>query len=136
MSVFAQNNIVKLDYAKTMISIPQNCVAKSEYEIMDCNGFTAQWLYLEEEMASPKVLEKLILQIEEQFDYAKKKPLKFISQKQSFDGAVYEMKDKEIRILGYGRINKIPLLLNLGFAKEPESNSDLNEFEKKFIQFY
>ena len=39
------------------------------------------------------------------------------------------------RIIGFGRVNDIALVINLGFEKKVKSNADLNEFEKNFIQF-
>ena len=131
--LYAQENISQLNYAKIEISVPENCVAKSEYEITDCNGFSAQWLYFNEEMIKQKVNEQFQAQIEEQFVYKKKKNIEFTSQNQKFKGTKYELKDGTFRIIGFGRINKIPLLLNLGFKKDPNDNKNLTEFEKNFI---
>ena len=56
-TLYAQENIRKLNYAKIEIPVPENCVAKSEYEIVDCNGFSAQWLFFNEEMVKQKINE-------------------------------------------------------------------------------
>lgn len=133
MSTFAQNKIEKLLYAKTLISVPEQCIAKSEYEIIDCNGFSAQWIFLSEEMVAHKIPERISKQIEQQFNYKAKKSIKFISQQQPFKGNIYTMNDNTVRILSFGQVNGIPMILNLGFQKEPKSNSDLTEFEKNFI---
>jgi hypothetical protein len=121
-TLFAQENISKLNYAKTEITVPENCVTKSEFEIFDCNGFSAQWMF-----------EKFKAQIEKQFDYKTKKNIEFTSQNQNFNGTLYEMKNGTYRIIGFGRVNDIPLLLNLGFEKYPKDNNSLTDFEKNFI---
>ncbi len=129
----AQENISKLNYAKTEISVPENCVAKSEYEIIDCNGFSAQWLFFDDEMIKQKINEQFQAQIEEEFEYKKKKNIEFTSQNQKFKGTKYELKNGTYKIIGFGRINDIPLLLNLGFQKDPKNDKSLTEFEKNFI---
>lgn len=129
----AQENISKLNYAKTEISVPENCVAKSEYEIIDCNGFSAQWLFFDEEMIKQKINEQFQAQIEEEFEYKKKKNIEFTSQNQKFKGTKYELKNGTYKIIGFGRINDIPLLLNLGFQKDPKNDKSLTEFERNFI---
>ncbi len=133
-SVFAQEKIGNLKYARTEIKVPNNCVAKSEYEIVDCNGFSVQWLFLNDEMVKQKVNEQLFNQIEQQLDYKTKKKIKFTSQNQQFEGVKYKMKDGTVRIIGFGKVDEIPLILNLGFDKEP-NNNELSDFEKKFINF-
>lgn len=45
------------------------------------------------------------------------------------------MKDGNYKIVGFGKVNDIYLILNLGFEKKPKKNSDLSEFEKNFINF-
>lgn len=132
---FAQDKVDKLQYAKTQIAVPENCTAKSEYEIIDCNGFSAQWLFLNDEMVKQKVNEQISKQIEQQFDYKDKNAIKFISQGQMFEGNIFRMKKGTYRIIGFGRVNDIALVINLGFEKKVKSNADLNEFEKNFIQF-
>ena len=42
--------IKELNYAGIKITVPNNCQAKSEYEILDCNNTNIQWLYLNDEM--------------------------------------------------------------------------------------
>lgn len=132
---FAQDKVDKLQYAKTQIAVPENCTAKSEYEIIDCNGFSAQWLFLNDEMVKQKVNEQISKQIEQQFGYKDKNAIKFISQGQMFEGNIFRMKKGTYRIIGFGRVNDIALVINLGFEKKVKSNADLNEFEKNFIQF-
>jgi len=131
LTTYAQENISKLNYAKTEIPVPENCVAKSEYEITDCNGFSAQWLFFNEEMIKQKINEQF--QGEGQIEYKKKKNIEFTSQTQKFKGTKYELKNGTYRVIGFGRINDIPLLLNLRFQKDPKDNGSLTEFERNFI---
>ncbi len=98
-TLYAQENISKLNYAKTEIPVPENCVAKSEYEIIDCNGFSAQWLFFNDEMIKQKINEQFQAQIEEQFEYKKKKNIEFTSQNQKFKGTKYELKNGTYRII-------------------------------------
>lgn len=133
MTVYSQEKVKNLKYARTEIRVPVNCEAKSEYELIDCNGFTAQWLFLKDEMIEQSIHKQVFDQIEQQFDYKKKKSLSFISQNQPFKGYGYEMKSGNYKIVGFGKVNDIYLILNLGFDKKPKGNSDLSEFEKNFI---
>ena len=123
-----------LTYVKTEITVPEGCSAKSKYEILDCNGFSAQWLYLKQEMIDQGVDKQLFSQLEQQFKYSKKTDLKFKSQNQDFDGFQYKMKNGTIRILGLGKVDDQWLILNLGFDDAPKKNGDLSEFEKNFIE--
>lgn len=124
----------KLKYAKTEIIVPEKCVAKSEYEILDCNGFSVQWLFLNDEMMTQNVQEKLFIQLEKQIKFKNKKPIVFISQRQPFSGQIYTMKNGSNRIIAFGRVNNILLILNLGFSKTIKENKDLTDFEKQFIE--
>lgn len=135
LTLFAQEKIAKLSYANIEISVPEKCSTTSVFEVLDCNGFSVQWLYLSEEMVQQKVDVLFQSQIEEQFAYKKKESIVFSSQNQPFTGTKYKMKNGSIRIIGFGRVNKIPLLLNLGFEKDPKNNTNLTEFEKNFIHF-
>ena len=131
----AQEKVEKLQYAKTEIIVPEKCSAKSEFEILGCDGFSAQWLFLNEEMVKQKVDEQLMKQIGQQLEYKTKKPIHFLSQNQKFTGTKYKMKNGNVRIIAFGKVDEIPLVLNLGFNKDPEKNINLTEFEKKFIIF-
>jgi hypothetical protein len=134
-TVHGQESNDTLTYARTEIIIPEGCSAKSKYEIIDCNGFSAQWLYLKQEMIDQGVDKQLFAQLEQQFQYSKKSDLNFKSQNQDFEGFQYKMKNGETRILGLGKIDGQWLILNLGFENGPKKNSDLSEFEKNFIEF-
>ncbi len=134
-NIYSQEKIEILKYARTEIKVPEKCEAKSEYEIIDCNGFSAQWLFLKNEMIEQNVHKQLFSQIEQQFKFKRKKELRFKSQNQPFKGYGYELKNGDYKIIGFGKIDDIFLILNLGFKKKPKKNNDLTEFEKKFITF-
>ena len=79
-SVYGQESTNTLTYAKTEIIVPDGCSAKSKYEVIDCNGFSAQWLYLKQEMIDQGVDKQLFTQFEQQFQYSKKSDFNFKSQ--------------------------------------------------------
>lgn len=132
--VYGQKSNDTLSYASTTIVVPDGCSAKSQYEVIDCYGFSAQWLYLKQEMIDQGVDKQLFSQLDQQFQGSKKSVLNFKSQNQDFEGFQYKMKNGTTRILGLGKVNGQWLILNLGFQKGPKKNNDLSEFEKNFIQ--
>ena len=132
--VYGQESTDTLTYARTEIIVPDGCSAKSKYEVLDCNGFSAQWLYLKQEMIDQGVDKQLFSQLEQQFQYSKKSDFNFKSQNQDFEGFQYKMKNGTTRILGLGKVDGQWLILNLSFEKGPKKNSDLSEFEKNFIE--
>lgn len=133
-AAYGQESNDTLTYVKSKIIVPNGCSAKSKYEILECNGFSAQWLYLKQEMLDQGVDKQLFSQLEQQFKYSKKSKLKFKSQSQEFEGFYYKMKNGTTRILGLGKVEDQWLILNLGFEDGPKKNSDLSEFEKNFIE--
>jgi len=130
----AQDSSDTLTYARTAIIVPEGCSAKSKFEIIGCNGFSAQWLYLKPEMIDQGVGKQLFSQLEQQLDFSKKSSIDFKSQGQSFEGFQYKIKNGTTRILGLGKVDNQWLILNLGFEKAPRKNDDLSEFEKNFIE--
>ena len=42
----SEKQIDSLNYAHMKIAVPENCEAKSEYELLDCDGVSIQWIYL------------------------------------------------------------------------------------------
>jgi len=133
-TVYGQESNDALTYARTEIIVPDGCSAKSKYEVIDCNGFSAQWLYLKQEMIDQGVDKQLFTQLEQQFQYSKKSALNFKSQNQDFEGFQYKMKNGTTRVLGIGKVDGQWLILNLSFEKGPKKNSDLAKFEKNFIE--
>jgi hypothetical protein len=133
-TIYGQDSKDTLTYAKTEIIVPEECSAKSKYEVIDCNGFSTQWLYLKQEMIDQGVDKQLFSQLEQQFKYSKKSDFKFKSQNQDFEGFQYKIKNGTTRILGLGKVGGQWLILNLGFENGPKKNSDLSEFENNFIE--
>ncbi|TDQ79056.1 hypothetical protein [Sphingobacterium yanglingense] len=105
-----------------------------DYELLDCNGFSAQWLYLSKEMVQQGVHKSFLDQTMQQLDYKTKTTIKFWSQNQPFKGIRFEMKDGTFRIIGFGEVTGVPLILNLKFAREPKDNDSFSVFEKNFIE--
>jgi len=130
----AQETSDTLTYARTVIIVPEGCSAKSKFEIIGCNGFSAQWLYLKQEMIDQGVDKQLFSQLEQQLDFTKKSSIKFKSQGEAFEGYQYKIKNGTSRILGLGKVNDQWLILNLGFDKAPRKNDELSAFEKNFIE--
>lgn len=131
VTTIAQNKIEKLQYGKSIIAIPENCIAESETKISECNGFSAMWYNIES--AGSSMRKKTLKQIEEQIEYVEKREIKFNSRNQILEGALYKMNDGTFRYVGFGKIDEIPIMIIISVKKEIKSNSDLNDFEKNFI---
>lgn len=134
-TLFAQEKIAKLKYAQSEIKVPENCTAKSEFEIIDCNGFSAQWLFISDDMIKQNIPKIFMSQLEKQFKYESRQRIMFTSQNNSFEGTNYKMNDGSSRIVAFGKVDEISLILNLGFINEPKKNEDLTTFAKNFIIF-
>ncbi|WP_264522178.1 hypothetical protein [Flavobacterium sp. N1994] len=130
-TAIAQNKIEKLQYGKSTINIPENCVAESETKINECNGFSASWFTIESSGSSMR--KKTLKQIEEQIQFTEKREIKFNSRNQILEGALYKMNDGTFRYVGFGKIDEIPIMIIIGVKNEIKSNSDLSDFEKNFI---
>src|SRR5690554_6653451 len=85
-ALHAQESVSALDYAGRDIIVPEGCSAKSAYEIFDCDGFSAQWLYLKEDMVNQGVHLQLFDQFDQQIEYAEKAKRNFYSQNELFEG--------------------------------------------------
>lgn len=129
----AQEKITHLQYGKMSIAIPEDCSTESAYGVSNCKGFSVQWLYLSEEMVEQGVHVEFAKQARTQLDFTQKKSITFTSQGQLFKGDIYLLANGATRIIAFGRITDMPLLLNLGFDKEPKTNADFSDFEKNFI---
>ncbi len=132
---FSQNNkeIKALEYAHMEIEIPSKCKAKSKYELLDCNGFSAQWLYVNQE-----VLKTTSEQLFKQFNKKtiSKKKIEVISFGATLKGYLFTYKNKEHwnRMIVYGTVNKQPLILNVASEDELIGFSGLNTFLKKIMK--
>lgn len=132
---FSQNDkeIKALEYATIEIEVPSNCKAKSKYELLDCNGFSAQWIYLNQEMLK-SAPEQLFKQFGKKTK--SKKQIEVISFGSTLKGYLFTYKNKERwnRIIVSGTVNKQPLILNVASEDELIAFSDLNEFLKKIMK--
>ena len=127
--------IKELNYAGIKILVPNNCEAKSEYELLNCNNIDIQWLYLNEEMLKT-VPTQFLTQFGSQSIVKKESDFKLKSFKSELSGKKFKLKsDGKItyRIIVSGIVNNQPLLLNIGTENDIIKNTDLNEFLMKII---
>lgn len=127
--------IKELNFAGIKILVPNNCEAKSEYELLNCNNTDIQWLYLNEEMLKT-VPTQFLSQYASQSIVKKENDFKLKSFNSELTGKKFKLKsDGKItyRIIVSGIINKQPLLLNIGTENDIIKNSDLNELLTKLI---
>ena len=127
--------IKELNYAGIKILVPDNCEAKSEYELLSCNNTDIQWLYLNEEMLKT-VPTQFISEFANQSIVKKENDFKLKSFNSELSGKKFKLKsDGKItyRIIVSGIVNKQPLLLNIGTENDIIKNSDLNELLGKLI---
>lgn len=132
IKIYAQKieKINELNYAGFKILVPNNCEAKSEYELLNCNNTDIQWLYLNEEMLK-SVPTQFLNQFASQSIVKKVSDFKLKSFNSELIGKKFKLKsDGKItyRIIVSGIVNKQPLLLNIGTENDIIKNSDLNEF--------
>ena len=127
--------IKELNYAGIKILVPNNCEAKSEYELLNCNNIDIQWLYLNGEMLKT-VPTQFLTQFASQSIVKNESNFKLKSFKSELTGKKFKLKsDGKVtyRIIVYGIVNNQPLLLNIGTENDIIKNSDLNEFLAKLI---
>jgi hypothetical protein len=127
--------IKELNYAGIKILVPNNCEAKSEYELLNCNNTNIQWLYLNEEMLKT-VPTQFLSQFASRSKVIKESNFKLKSFNSELTGKKFKLKsDGKItfRIIVSGIVNKQPLLLNIGTENDITKNSDLNELLVKLI---
>ena len=138
MNSFGQTEeqIDSLNYAHMKIAVPENCQAKSKYELLDCNGISIQWLYLNNEMLKT-VPTQFIEQFSNQKSNKKRTELKAESFGSELNGYKFKMKNSDgisYRIIVYGTVNNQPILLNIGTKTDVNETTDLNDFLKKLIK--
>lgn len=135
---FAQSTVIeKVKYAGTEIDVPPGYYAKDEYSIEN-KLFSAQWLYLTQEMVEQGVEKQIVQQFEAQLNYVSAANVEFISNGGQFSGKKYQLKEGsklKYRILAFGSVDGQPLVLNMGFKRDPGSDGNPDELMKKFIRF-
>ena len=132
----SENQIDSLNYANIKIAVPENCQAKSEYELLDCDGISIQWLYLNDEMLKT-VPNQFIEQLTNQKSTKNRNEIKVESFGSILTGYKFSLDNNgeiSYRIIVYGSVNNQPLLLNIGTEANIETTSDLNDFLKKIIE--
>ena len=132
----SENQIDSLNYAHMKIAVPENCEAKSEYELLDCDGISIQWLYLNDDMLKT-VPNQFIGQLTNQETTKKRTEIKVESFGSELTGYKFKMKNSGgilYRIIVYGTVNNQPLLLNIGTKTDINNTSDLSDFLKKLIE--
>lgn len=131
-----ENKIDSLSYAHIKIAVPENCVAKSEYELLDCEDISVQWLYLNKEMLEV-VPTQFYNQFEQQQNVIDKEKMKIESYSSELNGYKFKTRNSgKIRyvIIVSGTVNNQPLLLNIGSEKNVKKTSDLSEFLRTIIE--
>lgn len=130
-TTFAQRNVDYLQFGKKKIPIPEGCASKILTNITDCNGFSVFWIDISN--FDGNIQKKAIKDIEKQIKFASKKPIKFTSQGQPFEGNFYKWDDGTNQIVGFGEIDDTKHMLILQFKRDVKTNEDLTDFEKIFI---
>jgi hypothetical protein len=136
------SDIKKVKYARTEIEVPANYSAKKnefdEYTIEN-NTFSATWLYLTKEMVDIGYAEQIFEHFEAQVKYSKVTDIHFISNGGQFKGKKYLLKGghsfAKYKVLAFGSVDSQPLILNLGFKEDPNSDKNFDALMLKFISF-
>jgi len=131
-----EKQIDSLNYAQMKIAVPNNCIAKSESELLDCDGISIQWLYLYKEMLKT-VPNQFIEQFTNQKSIEKRTKIKVKSFGSKLTGYKFKMKNSDgvsYRVIVYGTVNNQPLLLNIGTKTDINETADLNDFLKGIIK--
>lgn len=128
----AEKEIDSLNYAGFKIAAPDGCKAASEYELLDCDGTSVQWLYLNEEMLDT-IPEQFLEQFSKHPSTRKRSKITVHSLGSELKGFKFRMKDS-YRIIVYGTVKTQPLLLNIGSDMNLKKTAELNSFLKEIIE--
>ena len=133
---YSQTNkeIKILEYANIEFGVPNNCSTNSKHELLNCDGDSAQWLYVEEAMLA-SASEKLIKKFGK--NSISKEQIEVSSFGSTLIGFKFTYKNSEIqnRLIVFGTVNEQPLILNVASEDELVAISNLNEFLQKIIKF-
>jgi hypothetical protein len=125
------------NFAGISIPVPENYQSISEFEAVSAE-FSVQWVAVPKILYENNVHKQMVKQIETDLHARFISGINFKTQGIDFVGKLYQLKSKEgirYRIISSGAINGQGLILNLGFAKQPKQNSDLDAFMRHFIAF-
>jgi len=123
----SEKQIDSLNYVHMKIAVPENCEVKSEYELLDCDGASIQWLYLNDEMLKT-VPNQFMEQFKNKKTTKKQTEIKVESFGSELNGYKIKMKNSggiSYRIIVYGTVNNQPLLLNIRTKKDVNETADL-----------
>jgi hypothetical protein len=125
------------NFAGISISVPESYQTVSEFEAKSPE-FSVQWVAVPKILYENNVHKQMVKQIETDLHARFISGVNFKTQGVDFVGKLYQLKSKEgirYRIISSGEINGQGLILNLGFAKLPRQNKDLDAFMLHFITF-
>jgi len=124
--------ITTLDYANNEIMVPENCMAKSKFELLDCNGFSVQWEHLSNDNFK-SATRRWFKEFSK--DCKSKTPIEVSSFGAVLKGYMfrYNNPDSQNRLIVYGTVSKQPLILNVASEDELVSFSSSNTFLNKLI---
>lgn len=129
----AEEKVTSLVYTTIEMEVPKNCVAKSKYELLNCDGISAQWMYVSPDMLR-STSKELIKKLGE--NATSKEPIEVLSYGATLKGYKFTYKDKEKwnRMIVYGNVNKQPLILNVASEDELIAICKSNAFLKKLLK--
>ena len=124
--------IKTLNFANNEISVPENCMAKSKFELLDCNGFSVHWEHLANDNFKSATRRWFK---EYSKDIKSRTPINVTSFGADLKGYLfsYNNPDSQNRIIVYGTVNKQPLILNVASEDELIGFSSSNSFLNKLI---
>lgn len=132
----AQNK--SISYAGIKLNIPADYTVNEENAIISNNNYSVSWKEVPQILYENDVHKQMIKRMEDEMHARFLSGVQFTSQGANFIGKLYQLKAKEgirFRILASGVVKDKPMILDMGFAKLPKQNSDLDDFMKQFIQF-
>lgn len=137
LQLAAQNQMQKPNYNGIEISIPADYTVNAQNEIGN-EHYSVYWKEVPQILYENNVHKQMVKQIEDDLHGRFLSAIPFTSQGAALTGKMYQLKNKEgirYRIVASGLVNNKPVILNLGFAKLPRQNSDLDTFMQQFIRF-
>lgn len=131
---FSQSNkeLKTLEYANMEIDIPDTCTATSKHEIIDCDGLSIQWTYVDKKMLN-SVYKELINQFSNKTKT--KEEMEVLSYGAVLKGYkfTYENPKTLNRLIVHGTVNKQPLIIQVASEDELMGVFDFNEFLEKIV---
>lgn len=138
LTIQAQSNeiITQVNFAGEQIPIPENCSTDSHYALIDCQGTSVQWLYLNQEMHA-EVVTQYTNQMGTQHGVQNIGQIIIRAFDSELKGDTFKRNHSQgvsYNILASGIVNDQPLILNIVSDTEIKSTDDLSEFLKSFLE--